>query len=270
MAYTRTVEQGVSCFRRQGGPHAESPWLPGFPNHADGKPRLFCFPFAGGSGEYYRSWQTELGELAAVCPVELPGRGSRSSEPFAASITRMAREIALVILSIGGGPFVFFGHSLGAMLGIETALALKRLEGCLPRLFLASGLPPPHTGLVRPPDPDSPEALLKDVIRGFGGTPASVLDEPELAAYFLPIFRSDFRLAHEYVPSCAEPLDMVITALAGVDDPDTPEADVARWGEMSGHPLRLHLFSGGHFFLEERRRAVLRVVANEITSSFSR
>lgn len=266
MASSAIGNQSLFSSHDEGGLRRQSSWLPGFPERNDGKLRLFCFPFAGGSGEYYRSWQSELGDHACVCPVELPGRGSRSCEPFATSLIEVARQVGSHILSRIDGPFAFFGHSLGGMLGIEVAMVLKDMGGPLPELFLTSGTPPPHSGMVHAPDPDSPDALLKELIRRFGGTPAEILDEPELAAFFLPIFRSDFRLAHTHVAQASDALDMTIAVLAGRNDPDTPEAAMRKWGELSLRPSRLHFFPGGHFFLEEQRLAVLQTVIRELRS----
>src|ERR1700726_1837203 len=45
--------------------------------------RLFCFPYAGGSAMIFRTWQNGLPTEVEVCPVELPGRGTRLTErPF--------------------------------------------------------------------------------------------------------------------------------------------------------------------------------------------
>ena len=39
--------------------------------------RLFCFPYAGGSSIIFRSWLDKLPDNIEICPIELPGRGSK-------------------------------------------------------------------------------------------------------------------------------------------------------------------------------------------------
>ena len=39
--------------------------------------RLFCFAYAGGSSIIFRSWLEILPGNIEICPIELPGRGSK-------------------------------------------------------------------------------------------------------------------------------------------------------------------------------------------------
>ncbi|NOT55098.1 MAG: putative thioesterase, partial [Deltaproteobacteria bacterium] len=44
--------------------------------------RLFCFPYAGGGALLYRTWADGLPADVEVCPIQLPGRGTRLLEPL--------------------------------------------------------------------------------------------------------------------------------------------------------------------------------------------
>jgi surfactin synthase thioesterase subunit len=43
--------------------------------------RLFCFPYAGGGASIFRAWSDGLPADVEVCPIQLPGRGTRLMEP---------------------------------------------------------------------------------------------------------------------------------------------------------------------------------------------
>ena len=54
------------------------------------RPKMFCFPHAGGGASFYRNWERNLRGLADVRAVQLPGREERFREPRYYSIHRLA------------------------------------------------------------------------------------------------------------------------------------------------------------------------------------
>ena len=57
------------------------------------KIKLFCIPYAGGSAGIYSKWNGHISKFIEVCPVELPGRGKRFSEPLCNSIKQMVDDV---------------------------------------------------------------------------------------------------------------------------------------------------------------------------------
>ena len=57
-----------------------TPWLASYKRNPAAKLRLFCLPYAGGSAVIYNNWFKSLPPEVEVCPVQLPGRGSRMLE----------------------------------------------------------------------------------------------------------------------------------------------------------------------------------------------
>ncbi|NJR66738.1 MAG: putative thioesterase, partial [Leptolyngbyaceae cyanobacterium CRU_2_3] len=60
--------------------------------------RLFCFPYAGGSSLIYRTWSESLPPAIEVCPIELPGRGTRMMEPPFTQLMLLVEAIAAALL----------------------------------------------------------------------------------------------------------------------------------------------------------------------------
>src|SRR5262245_49652591 len=81
--------------------------------------RLFCFPYAGGGASIFRTWMQGLPLEVEVCPIQLPGRENRFSEPRYINLRSLVQVLGKVISPYLTMPFAFFGHSLGAILSFE-------------------------------------------------------------------------------------------------------------------------------------------------------
>src|SRR5947209_10810294 len=100
--------------------------------------RLFCFPYAGGSGTLFRSWRSQLPATVDVCAIQLPGRGARIRERVYGQMGTLVPAISNAILPLCDRPFAFFGHSLGALISFELARAIRRQTGPEPVTVVAS------------------------------------------------------------------------------------------------------------------------------------
>jgi len=87
---------------------------------------IFCFPYAGGSAAGYLDWQEDVGDVARLVAVRLPGRrAARRRGPRRPTLAAWADVTAGAITRYLDGdthrPVVLFGHSFGALLAFETA-----------------------------------------------------------------------------------------------------------------------------------------------------
>ncbi|SNS08303.1 pyochelin biosynthetic protein PchC [Humidesulfovibrio mexicanus] len=240
--------------------HTAPPCLPHMPAEPIRTPRMFCFPFAGSSSEYYRQWQPGLAASVRICPVELPGRASRHGEPLASDMAALVVELAQALLPFTSEPYLFFGHSLGSSVATLVLRELTRRGAPPPRLFFASGRFPihlPHGGRTCHTLDD--QALIEE-IRRLGGTPEEVLTDPIFTRFFLPIVRADFRLLETFAPPEPEPLDAPIEVFGGVQDEDSPPWAMERWADWTSAGCRVRLFHGGHFFIDQNREGVLAAI----------
>ena len=239
-------------------------WFAGAPAAA-GALRLYCFPHAGGSAAAYAPWQGKLGAEVALCPIQLPGRGARFGEPAFTSMALLADALSIAIAQHAQQqPFAFFGHSMGALLMLETARRLRSAGGVQPGLLVASGCNAParrapSRGLHRMDD----AALLAE-LRDYNGTPPELLEHTELMALMLPIIRADFTVVETYETAPAPPLAMKIVAFAGRDDSTAQPEDMEAWRDETVGGFALHCFDGGHFFLQSAQEAVLRQLRAEL------
>jgi surfactin synthase thioesterase subunit len=243
-------------------------WIRSYsPSPDSEKVRLFCFPHAGGGGGAFRGWLTDLPAGIGLYSITLPGREDRIVEPARTDLDEIVEEIRAAIAPLLDRPFCIFGHSLGALIGAEVALALYRSTGRQPVHLFVSGCHP----LSEVADPRNrhlwPDDDLLTLLRDLNGTPAELLDDLEFVQMVLPPFRADLGLIANYRYRGRAALDMPVTALGGEDDPTVAPADMAGWSEITRGPSAVSSFPGDHFYLRKVQPALVGLISAHLTRS---
>lgn len=171
---------------------------------------------------------------------------------------------------VAGSRYVFFGHSLGALIAFEVCRGFRRIGTALPDRLIVSGLGAPHLPPRRPPIHDLPEREFIDELRRLDGTPDEALRNAELMELLLPMLRADSALSETYEFTDEPPLACPIVAFGGQDDEDAPVEDVREWRVHTNGPFTYRIFPGGHFFLHEHERDVANEVAKHLRPASGR
>ncbi len=238
-----------------------SPWLIPFKPSPQATLRLFCFPYAGGSAAVYRRWSEKLPPSVELYAVELPGRGRRFGEPLFKRMNFMIPALSEALSSSLEIPFVFFGHSMGALIAFELTRYLRKEKSVLPELLFISGCGAPQN-LIPPGKPLyqlRDDLFLKEVER-LKGTPPEVLKHTELIQLFLPLIRADLEMMETYAYQEEDPLKIPICALGGKQDPEVSQKSLEDWALQTESGFASHFFSGDHFFIRSAEDEVLRVL----------
>jgi surfactin synthase thioesterase subunit len=224
--------------------------------------RLFCFPYAGAGALIFRTWSDGLPADVEICPVQLPGRGTRVRELPFTQLSPLVEALAQALAPLLDRPFAFFGHSLGALVSFELARRVRRQYGVHPvRLFVSAGRAPqiPHRG---PPIHALPEKEFLAELRRLNGTPSELLGHEELMAIMLPLLRADFAVYETYVYSTEPPLSCPISVFGGLHDHRVNNSDLEAWGAQTDVSFSLRMLPGDHFFLKQP--LLLRVLSQEL------
>jgi len=213
---------------------------------------LVVFHHAGGSSLSFLKLAKSLSATYEVWLAELPGRGVRHHEAAPSSLRDFARAASREIP--GDLPLSFYGHSMGAGLAYEAALALEEEGRALKRLVVSCCRPPaaghgPALLRERPYEEWTDEELLR-AMASYGPIPAA-LREPAGREYFLPLFRLDLTLIREY-QSAALTLKSPILAVAGRGDAEVRPAVMQGWREYTEGSFQLLTEEGGHFCVLEK------------------
>jgi medium-chain acyl-[acyl-carrier-protein] hydrolase len=211
----------------------------------------------------YRAWPDHLDERIEVRSVVLPGRERRYVEPALSSVDALADLFVPALRAALDPPFAIFGHSLGAMLGFETARRLAA-AGQAPVRLVASGARAPHVPTSGSSYHRMSDAQFLAGVRDLGGTPPELTANDEFLELMLPTLRADFTAAETYRWPPGHPLPCPITAFGGADDTLVPRADLEAWSAHTSRGLTLHMLPGDHFFIGSAQARLLELLDREL------
>lgn len=226
--------------------------------------RLYCLPYAGSSASVYVRWKRRLPAWIEVVPVELPGRGRRLGEPLETTVQGVLDRTERDVRPVPGQAFAVFGHSLGAILAFELGHRLES-AGFAPAVVFVSGTRAPGCRDLERYASAQSDAELRAELERLGGTPASVLADPELMELALPVLRADFRVAGSYC-RVGEPqrrLRAPLVAIGGASDETTRDM-LAAWRDHTESEFAMHVLPGGHFFIHTSESELLTLVEQRL------
>lgn len=229
--------------------------------------RLFCFPYAGGASEVYRSWQRWFPEQVDLCLVHLPGRGKRLRENAFTDTLALVKAIADRMPPEIDVPYALYGHSMGATLAFELARELFRRGCASPRHLFVSGRRAPQRKRTERSTFNLPHDEFIAELRRLNGTPREVLENPELLELFMGLLRADFEMVETYQYHPGEPLSCPITVYGGVDDKEVPAQGCDEWKEQTSASCKVRIVSGDHFFIRNPVPDFMSAFRNDVLSA---
>ncbi len=240
-------------------------WVTRYEPNPDARLRLFCFPYAGGGPHIFRGWSGGLSREVEVCPIQLPGRGSRIKEPPFTELLQLARALAEGLLPLLDKPFAFFGHSMGALIGFELARQLRRERGIEPAHLFVASRRAPQLPESSPQMHALSDASFIQALRNLGGMPEEIFQHAELLRLMLPILRADVTLVETYVYKKEEPLNCPISVFGGIFGRDVSRYELESWRGQTRRNFTLQMFPGNHFFLVDDRALLLKAIAQDLS-----
>lgn len=212
-------------------------------------------------------------ELTAV---RLKGRESRYKEDVFATKEEIITEITDAIIRhnwLSTCQVAFFGHSLGSILAVETALYLKKHHNLQPHHLFVSGASAPNSDQFRDylktrNYSSWGEEDLKKWLIGQGGTPAAVLENEEFFKIHSKALRADLNIVENYKfehDLDAYRLSCPITCFDG--DKDVPHDQESFSKLTSSKEFSRIVFPGAHFYLfdESNRDKILRNICDSLS-----
>jgi medium-chain acyl-[acyl-carrier-protein] hydrolase len=227
--------------------------------------RLFCFPYAGGESRIFRSWDDALPPWVEVCAVELPGHGTLRRLPALPRLSALVDVVSSALTPHLDRPFGFFGHSMGALLAFELARHFRRQCAIL----LVSGRRAPQLRERERNLHALTDAELIEGMRKFNGLPRVILENPELMAFYLPVFRADLAVCETYEYTDEPPLECPVAAFGGIQDRTVEQAALKQWSAQTRSVCTIHMFPGDHFFLHTSRELCLAEISRALTRARS-
>jgi surfactin synthase thioesterase subunit len=196
--------------------------------------------------------------------LDLPGHGRLRAEQPRSEWPSLVDALIERLDPLPARPFAIYGHSMGALVGLELAHRLRDSYGRTPVWLGAAACAAPACRTYEEKWLGCPDDVMIAELRRLGGTPEELLGDREFLDLALPVLRADFHLCATYAGAAGAsraPLDCALLALGGRDDAlsEQPE-NLSAWAhETSGHFAR-RLLNGGHFFLETERAQLIREI----------
>ena len=233
----------------------------------EAKLRLFCFPYAGGNTSIFRNWHEFLPDFVEVIAIRTPGRENRLNEQPISSLPLLVNEIEKNIQPLLTKPFVFFGHSNGALTCFELARLLQRKKSVMPNGVILSAKSPPHRVNHKKHISQLPDNEFLIELAALKGTPPALLQNQELMELLMPMLRADFALSETFVYQDDIQLSCPAVLLYGSTDTISLE-EINAWGDLIQRSPQVREITGGHFFIDEQREQLLKVVEQLLTDIY--
>jgi surfactin synthase thioesterase subunit len=215
----------------------------------EGTPKLYIFPHAGGSAQYYvpfaRAFTSDIKRIA----VQYPGkRGAHDLASFT-SIPDLADGVCKMLapLDQSEGKVAFFGHSMGALVAFEVASRFEAEGNPIAALFVSACAAPGRIGYDYIPESD--RGLL-NAVSEMTGANREFLENEEFAAKILPTLRG-FKAIANYDSPPGAMVSCPIHAYFGDNDEVATLEKVEPWAQRTTAEFTTREFAGHHFYLED-------------------
>ena len=245
-------------------PVSKGPWLIRKIHRSNPRVRLFCFHYAGGGASIFQSWSHKLPSDIEVYAVQLPGRETRLREQPFTNLLLLVDKLCEVVYPYTNTPYVFFGHSMGALVSFELARTIDKRYGKSPKHLFVSGRPAPHLESLEPTIHQLPTAEFLEEIRLLNGTPDAILNNNELMELIVPILRADCTICETYQYQPSKPLSCKITAIGGNLDETVALQSLQEWQQHTTNNYSLHMLDGDHFFINTCQSELIQIITKII------
>jgi surfactin synthase thioesterase subunit len=229
-----------------------------------GAAKLYIFPHAGGSAQYYvpfaRAFSGDIKRIA----VQYPGRRGAHDLASFKSIPDLADGVCRMLSPQDkpDGPVAFFGHSMGGLVAFEVARRFEAAGNRIAALFVSACAAPGRSGYDYIPESD--RGLLSAVSEMTGANP-EFLENEEFAARILPTLRGFKAITNYECPPDAT-VSCPIHAFLGDDDEVATHEKVLPWSQRTTSEFTLREFPGHHFYLNDHLADLVSDVEGKISA----
>ena len=227
-------------------------------------PRLFIFPHAGGSAQYYVPFAKAFSADIKRIAVQYPGKRGKHDLASFTGISDLADQVCRMVppTEPTNNKVAFFGHSMGGLVAFEVARRFEAAANPISALFVSACSAPGRSGYDAISNSDS--GLLNAVSEMTGVNP-EFLENEEFAASILPTLRGLRAIADYQCPPEAA-LSCPITAFLGDNDDIATLDKVKPWSERTTSDFSLRVFTGHHFYLEDHLPELAAHIETEVFS----
>lgn len=215
------------------------------------KKQLFLLHFAGGNRYSYNFLKKDLEKEFECISLELPGRGNRWNEKLIKEKKEAVNDyVNQILISRNNKPYLIYGHSMGAVLGLLVAEKMEKIDDPPVKLLVSGSSGPKKKKKDAIKRHLLSEMGLKKFLMNLGGVSKEILENEELYELFSPVIRTDFELLeNDDDPYEGSLTQIPIIALMG--DKEENVDSIENWSKFTLEGFSHTIFSGNHFFIHE-------------------
>ena len=229
--------------------------------YSNQKIQIFLLHFAGGSCYSFDFLKNYIQNSFEYHALELPGRGKRNLERHLHKKTDAIDDYVSQIkrLRNSNQPYIIYGHSMGATLGLSVA---KKMEEQLdpPHILIVSGNPGPGASYNDKVRHSLDDSEFKEELRSLGGVPEEILEDEDLYNYFSPIMRADFEILEKNkLSEVGLVINTPIYAVMG--DQEETSKDIQNWELYTSGKFDYQVLPGNHFFIHNQVKTLAKIIS---------
>lgn len=228
--------------------------------------QLFCFPYAGGTADFFNQLKPWFPPSIELVKLEYAGHGARRREPAYADFSQLADDLYAAVKRMyrPGEDYALFGYSMGSVAAAEVLSRILRKKELPPPMWMFLAAHGPSVkGELRNFRGDEADEWVKRRTIVLGGVPEKLLENRTFWRVYLPLYRADYTLITNYdfrrlTLACEIPL----TGLYGSQDILSEE--MGAWKRYFQGECEFVEFEGSHFFITEHQKEVVELIVKQL------
>lgn len=214
--------------------------------------QLVVFPHAGGSASFYQHWRDGLPDDVDLFILHYPGREERHAESAWETAQQAIDACANALRSsLGIAPIVMFGHSMGALLAMQVAAALRDSRFQAKTVLSAQRTPSELQHLQQESQRQTLLAHILTFSENSGDLALDDLTRPIVAQLILQDLQLLAHLAALPLP------DIALRIIGGDSDPLVSKSSLLHWQKEHANS-QVEFLPGDHFYFMRDTSAFLR------------
>jgi len=244
-------------------------WIHSVSYNPNAKLRLFCFHYSGGNANIFNAWARSFPNEIEIFAIQLPGRMNLMHlKPFQQFDDLIPPLCEQLLPYLKEKPFVFFGHSLGALIGYSLSHYLLEKHHISPQILLVSACASPSVRNSGEPIHLLPEKAFMEKLHAYHDIDndeiRQLFQNREFMQFMMPILRADFSLSATYGYVKKHPLHFPIFAYGGDNDSQVSLDEIKAWNIETRNVFEYSIFPGDHFFINNQQPVFLKTLVSDL------
>ena len=231
-------------------------------------PLLFCFPFAGGTADFYNRLESACEEKIDFVKLEYAGHGSRIKEPLCQSFEALTNDLLPHIKAeLQASPcndYALMGYSMGSIAVLDALVKILESPEELmpPKYVFISAHRPRNIDMPKAEDSKAVDLWVRERTIKIGGIDDRLINNSTFWRLYLPVFKTDYRMIADY--KFPQNFTTHISATIFYSETDTPFEGMKHWQDYFVGTVEYHQYEGPHFFINQYYREMAKIIVKQM------